>query len=116
MRVLFILKLSVFMLGANKLSILAQNCQSNNQEIREIKLRLILWIFFRLSLFSSLLIFNNDRALAGYYRCKYVTKEAPTHYCFKQGDSGRLIKVLVEDLRKAGYYKYQTTTVFNSKV
>ncbi|MBD2359514.1 peptidoglycan-binding protein [Tolypothrix sp. FACHB-123] len=58
----------------------------------------------------------NDTALAVYSRCKYVTKQAPTPYCFKQGNSGRLINVLVEDLRKAGYYQYPTTNLFDSKV
>jgi peptidoglycan hydrolase-like protein with peptidoglycan-binding domain len=80
------------------------------------KLPLKSFLFCGLYVFISFSIINNDTALAGYSKCKSVTKEAPTPYCFKQGDSGKLIRILVEDLRKAGYYKGKTTTVFNSQV
>jgi peptidoglycan hydrolase-like protein with peptidoglycan-binding domain len=76
----------------------------------------ICWLIIGLPLFSSLLIFKHDTALAGYSKCKSVTREAPTPYCFKRGDSGRLIKILVEDLREAGYYQGKSITQFNFKV
>jgi peptidoglycan hydrolase-like protein with peptidoglycan-binding domain len=65
---------------------------------------------------TACIVSTNLQANAGYSRCKTVTKEAPTPYCFKQGDSGKLISILVEDLRKVGYYKGKPTTVFNSEV
>jgi hypothetical protein len=80
------------------------------------KLRLLFWLVFGLPLLTSLLTFNEQPAWGRYSRCRSVTREAPTPYCFKRGDSGILIKVLVEDLREAGYYHGKTTTVFNTQV
>lgn len=73
-------------------------------------------LFLIAAITTACIVSTNLEAKAGYSRCKSVTKKAPTPYCFKRGNSGALIKILVEDLRKAGYYKGQTTTVFNSEV
>lgn len=73
-------------------------------------------LFLTAVITTACIVSTNLEAKAGYSRCKSVTKEAPTPYCFKRGNSGALIKILVEDLRKAGYYKGQSTTVFNSEV
>ncbi|MTJ14947.1 peptidoglycan-binding protein [Anabaena sp. UHCC 0187] len=73
-------------------------------------------LFLTAAITTACIVTTATQAKAGYSRCKTVTKEATTPYCFKQGDSGKLIRILVEDLRKAGYYKSKTTTVFNSKV
>lgn len=88
---------------------------NNIEEILKMKL-LSIRCLAGLFIFGSLLVFNHDTAYSTYSKCKSINKEAPTPYCFKLGDSGRLINVLVKDLREAGYYKGKNTTKFNSEV
>ncbi len=76
----------------------------------------ILLMFIGLLVFSTVLIFNSDRAIAGYSQCKTNNQTNVSPYCFKKGNSGSLIKTLVEDLRTAGYYQGKTTQIFNTKV
>lgn len=72
----------------------------------------------QLHTFSNDYISNkaSTKGVARYSKCRTLNKESPTPYCFKKGDSGRLISILVGDLTKAGYYKGKRTSRFDSNV
>jgi peptidoglycan hydrolase-like protein with peptidoglycan-binding domain len=60
---------------------------------------------------GSVVTILSSSAYAGYSKCRNSQK-----YCFKQGDAGPLVKSLVKDLRKAGYYQGSDTDYFDSTV
>lgn len=64
-----------------------------------------------LILIGRAIILNPEAARADYSTCG-----SSTRLCLKKGDSGSIVKALVKDLRKAGYYSGQNTDRFNSEV